>query len=87
MNPSMIYKKGIKRIYLIQNKLLFRKNEITNICIRAATWRVKCGQISEHLSQLTIHSVIFNKPDQATMRPDCVSACIDFGARLGRTDR
>ena len=28
-----------------------------------------------------------NKPDQATMRPDCVSACIDFGARLGRTDR
>ena len=28
-----------------------------------------------------------NKPDQATMRPDCVSACIDFGARLGRTNR
>ena len=28
-----------------------------------------------------------NKPDQATMRPDCVYACIDFGARLGRTDR
>ena len=22
-----------------------------------------------------------NKPDRATMRPDCVSACIDFGAK------
>ena len=29
----------------------------------------------------------FNKPDQATVRPDCVSAYIEFGARLGRTDR
>ena len=27
-----------------------------------------------------------NKPDQATMRPDCVSTCIDFGARLGQTE-
>ena len=30
---------------------------------------------------------LWNKPDQTTMRPDCVSACIDFGARLGQTDR
>ena len=28
-----------------------------------------------------------NKPEHATMRPDCVFACIDFGPRLGRTDR
>ena len=27
-----------------------------------------------------------NKPDQATIRPDCVSECIDFGAKLGWTD-
>ena len=27
--------------------------------IRAATWRVKCGQISERLSQLTIHSTSY----------------------------
>ena len=25
-----------------------------------------------------------NKPDRAKMRPDCVSACIDFGARHAR---
>ena len=28
-----------------------------------------------------------NKPDKATMRPDCVFACIDFGARHIRRDR
>ena len=28
----------------------------------------------------------YNKPE-ATMRPDCVSACIEFGGRLGWTDR
>ena len=27
------------------------------------------------------------KPDHATMCPGCVSACIDWGARLGRTDK
>ena len=27
-----------------------------------------------------------NKPDRATMRPDCVSACIEFGDIYGETD-
>ena len=28
-----------------------------------------------------------NKPDQATMRPDCISVRSDFGTRFGLTDR
>ena len=31
--------------------------------------------------------LIHNKPDQATMRPDCISVRSDFGTRFGLTDR
>ena len=31
------------------------------LSIREATWRVKCGQISERLSQLTVHSTSYLK--------------------------
>ena len=31
------------------------------LCTTAATWRVKCGLISESLSQLTIHSMSYLK--------------------------
>ena len=34
---------------------------IKTVFNRAATWRVKCGQISERLSQLTIHSTSYLK--------------------------
>ena len=45
-----------------------RRNYASQLC-------QTCISLKIHLKNVT------NKPDQATMRPDCVSACIVIGAR------
>ena len=50
-----------------------------------------CGLGQSQQSEFPTYFVLstdclYNKPNQVKMRPDCVPACIDFGAKLGRTD-